>query len=432
MQTAQRGAGEITPSDTYRQVRGVPARRLDGRLHPRERPRPAALGRAHAWRIPPTTRTGRATRSIPVLVARPSKVPTLWTQGLWDQEDMWGANHAWRALKAAGHEANNWLVLGPWNHVQVSAGGTSLGPMKWETNTTVEYQREILLPFLDEHLRGRAARQARPRRPCTTRARSAGSGSRPGRPRASRAAPPDCTPLYLSAGFGLSFDAPTRRRGGDTYISDPAKPVPFLPRPVVDPFGGLSGGRTGQLLRAVEQVAGARSALRRRASRRAHVRDAGADRAGARAGQSRSPTSAPRRPAPMATSSSSSSMCIRPLDAVDPRVERLPDADRTGHLPRPLPRELRASERASRRTSRRAVRFELPNVNHVFQPGHRIMVQIQSTLFPAVRPQSADVRAQHLQREAGGLSQGGYHDPAFEGSAVLRAVARRQVREPTC
>jgi putative CocE/NonD family hydrolase len=28
------------------------------------------------------------------------------------------------------------------------------------------------------------------------------------------------------------------------------------------------------------------------------------------------------------------------------------------------------------------IRFELPNVNHVFQPGHRIMVQIQSTLFP--------------------------------------------------
>ena len=57
----------------------------------------------------------------PMLAARPSNVPTLWTQGLWDQEDMWGANHAWRALKAAGHEANNWLVLGPWNHIQVTA-----------------------------------------------------------------------------------------------------------------------------------------------------------------------------------------------------------------------------------------------------------------------------------------------------------------------
>ncbi len=54
------------------------------------------------------------------------------TQGLWDQEDIWGANRAWRALKAAGHEANNWLVLGPWNHNQVQgrrqlAGADVLG-----------------------------------------------------------------------------------------------------------------------------------------------------------------------------------------------------------------------------------------------------------------------------------------------------------------
>ena len=47
MQTGQRGAGKITPSDDLRQVRGVPARRLDGRLHPRERPGQAALRRTH-------------------------------------------------------------------------------------------------------------------------------------------------------------------------------------------------------------------------------------------------------------------------------------------------------------------------------------------------------------------------------------------------
>src|SRR3546814_4395495 len=27
-------------------------------------------------------------------------------------------------------------------------------------------------------------------------------------------------------------------------------------------------------------------------------------------------------------------------------------------------------------------KFRLPTVNHVFQPGHRIMVQVQSSLFP--------------------------------------------------
>ncbi len=53
------------------------------------------------------------------------------------------------------------------------------------------------------------------------------------------------TPLYLSASFGLSFDAPSQASGGDAYISDPAKPVPFMPRPVLDPFGDLTPGALG-------------------------------------------------------------------------------------------------------------------------------------------------------------------------------------------
>ena len=57
-------------------------------------------------------------------------------------------------------------------------------------------------------------------------------------------------------------------------------------------------------------------------------------------------------------------------------------ADRDGHLPRPLSRELRAPEGDRRRTSRCTYRFALPTANHVFLPGHRIMVQVQSSWFP--------------------------------------------------
>ncbi len=42
-----------------------------------------------------------------LLAANPSNVPTLWEQGLWDQEDMYGATHAWEELKKAGHAGNN-------------------------------------------------------------------------------------------------------------------------------------------------------------------------------------------------------------------------------------------------------------------------------------------------------------------------------------
>src|SRR5262249_51012771 len=170
-----------------------------------------------------------------VLAARPSTVPTLWTQGLWDQEDMWGANHAWRALKAAGHESNNWLVLGPWNHIQVNAGATSLGPMQWNVNTSLEYQRDILLPFLDQYLRdGPPANLARVTVYNTGEKRWERFSTWP--TSCDQGCSAGLKPLYLSGGFSLSFDEPTATSGGDTYTSDPAKPVPFLPRPVIDPF----------------------------------------------------------------------------------------------------------------------------------------------------------------------------------------------------
>ena len=52
-----------------------------------------------------------------------------------------------------------------------------------------------------------------------------------------------------------------------------------------------------------------------------------------------------------------------------------------------------------------AVKFTLPDVYHTFRTGHRIMVQVQSTLVPAGRPQPADVRG-HLPRQGGRLPQG--------------------------
>jgi predicted acyl esterase len=55
-----------------------------------------------------------------IVAAHPATVPTMWLQGLWDQEDMYGAIHTWEALKAKGMTANNHLVMGPWSHSQVN------------------------------------------------------------------------------------------------------------------------------------------------------------------------------------------------------------------------------------------------------------------------------------------------------------------------
>ena len=61
------------------------------------RPRSAAVVAQDDASIRPTTRSGRARRSTSVMAAQPLTVPTMWIQGLWDQEDMWGAIHSYLA-----------------------------------------------------------------------------------------------------------------------------------------------------------------------------------------------------------------------------------------------------------------------------------------------------------------------------------------------
>ena len=47
----------------------------------------------------------------------PLTVPRMWEQGLWDQEDMWGANHCYeRWSPRTTNNDMNFLVMGPWFH----------------------------------------------------------------------------------------------------------------------------------------------------------------------------------------------------------------------------------------------------------------------------------------------------------------------------
>ena len=88
-----------------------------------------------------------------LVAQRPAAVPTMWLQGLWDQEDMWGAIHCYLALKKAGQIDHNYLVMGPWRHSQVNSTGYSLGPLRWEGDTTAQFRRDVLRPFFDQYLK---------------------------------------------------------------------------------------------------------------------------------------------------------------------------------------------------------------------------------------------------------------------------------------
>ncbi len=378
MQTGQRGAGIIAPSDTYDKYEEFLRAGSTGdymRAHGLDKLPWIARTMAHPaydayWQDQALDR---------LLVARPSKIPTLWTQGLWDQEDIWGANRAWRALKAAGHEANNWLVLGPWNHNQVKAEGNSLGPMVWSEDTARQYRRDILMPFLNEHLRdGPPANLARVTAYNTGEKRWERFKTWP------QVCEQGCsnkmTPLYLGASFGLSFDAPSQASGGDAYISDPARPVPFMPRPVLDPFGDLTPGALGTsydpwskwLVQDQRFVDGRTDVLVYETpvlTAAVHVQ--GIPIADIRA----------------MTSGTDGDFVVKLID-VYPKKDALNPTVSGYQLPIAMdifrgryresfehPSEIPANQPQQ-------YKFELPNVNHVFQPGHRIMVQVQSTLFP--------------------------------------------------
>jgi putative CocE/NonD family hydrolase len=372
MQTGQRGAGTIAPSDTYDKYEEFLRAGSTGdymRSHGLDQLPWIARTMAH----PAYDAYWQAQALDTLLAARPSKVPTLWTQGLWDQEDIGGANRAWRALKAAGQEGNNWLVLGPWNHNQIKAEGSSLGPMVWSEDTARQYRRDILLPFLDQHLRDG---------PPADLARVTVYNTGDKRWERFTTWPParELKPLYLSESFGLSFDGPTQSSGGDTYISDPARPVPFLPRPVLDPFGEMTPGALGTsyepwskwLVSDQRFVDGRTDVLVYETPvLTAPVRVQGIPIADIRA----------------MTSGTDGDFVVKLID-VYPKKDPL-NAAVSGYqlaiamdIFRGRYRQSFEHPSAIPAGKPQQYKFELPNVNHVFQPGHRIMVQIQSTLFP--------------------------------------------------
>jgi putative CocE/NonD family hydrolase len=379
LQTAQRADGMVTPSDTYDKYEEfLRAGSTGDYIRKNGLDKLPFVERLMAH--PAYDSYWQAHAVDKLLAKRPSNVPTLWTQGLWDQEDMWGANHAWRALTEAGSGSNNWLVLGPWNHIQAWRTASSLGPLQWRADTAHQYQQEILLPFLNEHLRaGPSANLARVTAYNTSEKRWERFSTWPTVCNADYAA--TLKPLYLSPGFALSFDRPKDSDGSDSYFSDPTKPVPFLPRPVIDPFDDF--GTTGSLGNSYDGwskwlvhdqrfVDGRPDVLTFETPVLSEpVRVQGIPIADIRA----------------ITSGTDVDFVVKLIDVQPAKDHFNPEA--SGYqLPiaidifRGRYRDSFEHPKAVPANEPQAYRFELPNVNHVFNRGHRIMVQIQSTLFP--------------------------------------------------
>jgi hypothetical protein len=300
------------------------------------------------------------------MAARPLLVPTMLVVGQWDQEDSYGAPAVFRALKPQdSHHDHLSLVIGPWRHSGVNHYGYGLGALTFTGDTADEFRVKYLKPFLDYYLKGGPD-------PRTPRVLTYATGvnhweSSPDWPMGI------LTPLYLADGFTASFTKPLAS-GHDNYVSDPSKPVPFIPRPI-----DMQDGKQWKTWLVHDQ---------RFVSDRPDVlvyQTAALEKAVHIMG-------APQVDLFAATSGTDGDWVVKIVD-VYPNTS--PEADQ-GAMPGmagfelPIGIEIFRGRYAHGFDKPRALtpgkieeyRFGLPNVDHVFLPGHRIMVQVQSTLFP--------------------------------------------------
>jgi putative CocE/NonD family hydrolase len=302
-----------------------------------------------------------------ILAKQPLKVPVMLVHSLWDQEDIYGDIAVYKAIEPK--DTNNdkvFLVLGPWHHGQMIRDGSALGAIKFNSDTSLTFRREILRPFLDQYLKeGAPKADVSPvvafetgtnkwlRLPSWPKGCDNGCAIKP-------------TPLYLNAGLNAGFNAKSSAPGYEEYVSDPAKPVPFRARPIdasswsrwlVDDQREASGRPdvlvfTSEVLKEPVKISGE-----------------------------------PIANLMASTSGSDSDWVVKLIDLYPDQVagqlnmggyQLMIAADvfrgrfrESFEFPKPI-----ASNTPL------LYRFVLPTANHVFLPGHRIMVHIQSSWFP--------------------------------------------------
>ena len=307
-----------------------------------------------------------------VLAAEPLAVPVMLVHSLWDQEDIYGAIAVYKAIKPKDTGNDRvFLVLGPWHHGQEIGDGSTLGPLKFNSDTALTFRREVLRPFLDQYLKDGAPKAD----VAPVTAFETGTNIW----RRLHAWPAGCangdgckirpTPLYFATGLKLSYSVP--HQGGsdfDEYVSDPAKPVPFRARPIDETGAGWSrwlvddqretSGRPDVLVFVSDVLS-------------APVKISGQPIANLVA----------------STSGTDSDWVVKLIDVYPDEVGAQPEL---GGYQLMISAEIfRGRYRESLETARPLAsdkpllyRFALPTANHVFLPGHRLMVQVQSSWFP--------------------------------------------------
>ena len=151
------------------------------------------------------------------------KPAMLWVGGVFDAEDCWGAWNAFKATQKQSPQTNNKIVMGPWYHGQWSREGSYLGNVKFESNTSDYFQKNIEIPFFQYYLKGKGSVNE------IEKATIFFTGENKWRTFDSWPAKNiNPTKIFIAANEKLSFEQrPAAGPAFYEYISDPAKPVPY-------------------------------------------------------------------------------------------------------------------------------------------------------------------------------------------------------------
>ncbi len=302
-----------------------------------------------------------------ILAAQPLKVPVMLVHSLWDQEDIYGDIAVYKAIKPKDTKNDKvFMVLGPWHHGQEILDGSALGAIKFNSDTALTFRQDILRPFLDHYLKDAPKPDI-----ATITAFETGTNKWLRLPSWPAGCLRGCTikptPLYLNAGLKAEFVAPKDAGSAyEEYISDPAKPVPYRARPI----DGTSWRRW--LVDDQREASGRPDVL-------AFVSDT-----------LTAPVKISGEPIAnliASTSGTDSDWVVKVIDLYPDEVAGQPNMGGyqlmiSADIMRGRYRESFETAKPIAANTPLLFRFALPTANHVFLPGHRIMVQIQSSWFP--------------------------------------------------
>ena len=308
-------------------------------------------------------------QALQILLAKaPRRVPVLTVHSLFDQEDLYGPVLSHETLVRRDRSGTKThLAIGPWCHGQMTGDGSELGAIKWGSDTSLEFRRQMLHPFWDHHLKG-----VKPDKPLP-KVLAFETGSN--RWKEYDSWPPagiDTSHLYLQADGGLAFEEPADDGSCSEYVSDPAKPIPYRVRPIVTSFGGAVSTWRRWLVDDQRPFADRTDVL-------VFVSP---------------PLDEPLTVSGDVTTTLFASTTGSDADWVVKLIDQYPDevpAEPTmggyqlmisGDILRGRYRE--SLEVAAPIPANQVLPFDviMPHVHHTFEPGHRIMIQIQSSWFP--------------------------------------------------